>query len=131
MVNDDEVFHFRTCRSLDGSLHSVDTCRRNGRHSAVFSADWISHVPVDSPDETDKHALVNGLFENLNALEIYTWHSILNGFSISEIAMDEGVSRQAIYSRIQGKHQKGGGMISRNVWVWLWWTLRQQERDYE
>jgi hypothetical protein len=65
---------------------------------------------------------------NLNSIEERTWRKLLNGQSISSIAQDEGVSRKAVYDRIQGNSKGHGGMIGKNFWVLLWWRLRREGR---
>ena len=66
-------------------------------------------------------------YVNLNQLESRTWRRILSGVSIAAIAADDGVSRQAVYARIQGDAKGRGGMISKNFWCLLWWRLRQRQ----
>src|ERR1019366_6802789 len=53
------------------------------------------------------------LFVNLNALEREPWRKILQAQSIASIAKQEGVSRAAIYARIQGNNKGQGGMVAR------------------
>ena len=64
-------------------------------------------------------------YVNLNDIESRTWRQVLMGMSLSTIAREERVSRQAIYSRIAGTHGYGG-MVSKNFWVLLWWRCRQK-----
>jgi hypothetical protein len=66
------------------------------------------------------------LYVNLNPLEAETWKKVLKGQSIRDIAREERVSRQAVYSRIVGNSKGQGGMVSKNFWVLLWWLLRQR-----
>ena len=61
---------------------------------------------------------------NLNAA--LANHPELAAKSVASIAKEEGVSRAAIYARIQGNSRGQGGMIAKNFWVLLWWRLRQQ-----
>lgn len=65
-------------------------------------------------------------YVNLNDVERRTWRQILSAASINTIAREEGISRAAIYARIQGNSKGQGGMIGKNVWVLLWWRLRQR-----
>ena len=69
------------------------------------------------------------LYINLNEVERRTWRQILSGVSINGIAEGEGVSRTAIYERIQGNRFGHGGMIGKNFWVLLWWRLRRRIRQ--
>jgi hypothetical protein len=129
MASEDyDLISFRTCRSLDGTPQPIDIGRRNGRRIAVFPRNCTNPPGWFSEREAQDPLPIEGAFDDLTDVEMQTWQSILNGASISEIAEDEGISRQAIYERIRGSAKSGGGMISRNAWVWLWWTLRQQER---
>src|SRR5205809_4754836 len=99
MLEHDDIFIYQTCRSLDGSPHTVDFCRRNGRFTPVFSLALTAYLPDLHNDETPCKPLVDGLFDDLTEIETHTWQSILNGSSISDIAEDEGVCREAIYQR--------------------------------
>src|SRR5438034_10710005 len=112
MLEHDDIFIYHTCRSLDGSPHSVDFCRRNGRFTPVFPPALTGSLPDFQVVETTRRPQVDGLFDDLTEIETHTWQSILNGSSISDIAEDEGVCREAIYQRIRGKSKSGGGMIS-------------------
>lgn len=90
----------------------------------VLSPIWADGGPkraLSSPWLDDPRFYVN-----LNALERRTWRQILSGASIAVIAAEEGVSRAAIYTRIQGNSFGHGGMIGKNFWVLLWWRLRQR-----
>lgn len=71
------------------------------------------------------------LYVNLNPIETETWKKLLKGQTIRDIAHEEGVSRQAVYSRIVGNSKGQGGMIGKNFWVLLWWLLRQRITAHE
>jgi hypothetical protein len=112
---------------LAGSSHQIGIGRRNGRPAAFFSRHWTEDMRADQlpyPWLDDARYYVN-----LNAVEQRTWRKLLNGQSISSIAQDEGVSRKAVYDRIQGNAQGHGGMIGKNFWVLLWWRLRRERRQ--
>ena len=90
----------------------------------MLSPNWADRIPEQSCSRLwidDPRYYVN-----LNDVERRTWRQILSASSINAIAREEGVSRAAIYARIQGNSKGQGGMIGKNVWVLLWWRLRQQ-----
>lgn len=120
---DFETARFRMCRDLRGATHSISCGKRNGL-PAIFlppSLDGESGAAGSAAfDEQSR------LFVNLNPVERETWRRILGARSIASIAQEEGVSRSAIYARIQGNRKGQGGMIAKNFWVLRWWQLRQQ-----
>ena len=97
--------------------------RRNGQPAAFFSPPFGD---VEEAPEQPEIQFLEKLFINLNAVERETWRKILSAQSVASIAKEEGVSRQAIYARIQGNRKGQGGMIAKNFWVLLWWQLRQR-----
>jgi hypothetical protein len=125
MQKDDfQILRFRVFRDLHGSVQSAGGGRRNGR-PAVFFPQSLSEPPdpaADRPDLCEQQRL----FVNLNPLERETWRKILQAQSIATIAQQEGVSRAAIYARIQGNNKGQGGMVAKNFWVLLWWLARQR-----
>ena len=98
--------------------------RRNGRPVLSLPLNWADNTPrqVCSDNWIDDPRF----YVNLNDLERRTWRQILSAISINAIARQEGVSRAAIYARIQGNSKGQGGMIGKNVWVLLWWRVRQR-----
>jgi len=114
---------FQTCTTLDGRLERVGVGRRNGHLTVLLSPDWADGGPRRAQSRLwsdDPRYYVN-----LNGVERRTWRRILSGASISAIAAEEGVSRAAIYARIQGNSEGHGGMIAKNYWCLLWWRLRK------
>lgn len=87
----------------------------------MFSPDWAAGGPnlVPSPHWAEDPRY----YVNLNEVERRTWAQILEGQSVSAIARNESVTRQAIYGRLLGWHGYGG-MISKNFWVLLWCIAR-------
>jgi hypothetical protein len=125
MQKDDfQILRFRVFRDLHGSVQSAGGGRRNGR-PAVFFPQSLSEPPDPAAEQTDL-CDQQRLFVNLNPLERETWRKILQAQSIASIAEQEGVSRAAIYARIQGNNKGQGGMVAKNFWVLLWWLARQR-----
>jgi len=125
MQKDDfQILRFRVFRDLHGSVQSAGGGRRNGR-PAIFFPQSLSEPPDPAAEQTDL-CDQQRLFANLNALERETWRKILQAQSIASIAEQEGVSRAAIYARIQGNNKGQGGMVAKNFWVLLWWLVRQR-----
>ena len=125
MAPDDlESFGFRACRDLYGGVRQIGVGRRNGR-PAIFFPPGIAE-PIVPTDPSPALWEQEGLFVNLTPIERETWCKILGAQSIASIASEEGVSRAAIYARIEGNGKGQGGMIAKNFWVLLWWLLRQR-----
>lgn len=83
--------------------------------------------PVEPAAEPVDYSEQSHLFVNLNTLERATWKRLLTAQSIASIAQQDGVSRAAVYSRIEGNGKGQGGMTRKNFWVLLWWRLRQRQ----
>lgn len=115
-------------RRLDGSIERLSQGRRNKRAVAFLPPSCTA--PPDGKEVIEMYEQKR-LYVNLNPLESETWKKILKGQSIKDIAREEGVSRQAVYSRITGNSKGQGGMIGKNFWVLLWWLLRQKSHIYE
>lgn len=113
----------RAISMAKGDRRSISYGKRNGQ-PCIFLPRGLdgSEDATDSPafDEQPR------LFVNLNPVERETWRKILAARSIVSIAKEEGVSRSAIYARIQGNRHGQGGMIGKNFWVLRWWQLRQR-----
>jgi len=121
-VFDFAAARFQTCQTLDGRREQVSVGKRNGRLMILLTPDWSEGGPERSlsfPWLNDPRYYVN-----LNEIERRTWRQVLSAFSISAIACQEGVSRQAIYARIEGKNGRGG-MLAKNFYVLIWWLARQ------
>ncbi len=120
-----DALYFQACRTLDGRAERVPMAKRNHMAAVVLSPEWMDGGPVLAVTEdwfdNPKY------YVNLNDIESRTWRQVLAGMSLSTIAREERVSRQAIYSRIAGTHGYGG-MISKNFWVLLWWRCRRSLR---
>jgi hypothetical protein len=124
-TSDHSPILFQTCNSLSGCSQKIGIGRRNGRPMVSLPPNWADDLQqpqfsscnwVDDPR----------FYVNLNEVERRTWRQILSAISINAIAREEGVSRTAIYARIQGNSEGQGGMIGKNFWVLLWWRLRQR-----
>ena len=125
MPHDDfEILKFKTCRNLHGNPQRVTTGRRNGKPATFFPPSVTEPVEPSAPNaEPDQ---LTKFFINLTPVERQTWLKILRAQSIASIAKEEGVSRAAIYARIQGNRKGQGGMVGKNFWVLLWWRLRRR-----
>jgi DNA invertase Pin-like site-specific DNA recombinase len=119
---------FQVYRRLDGSMERVSLGRRNGRLLALLPPSCTEPPDKEQPKEIFEQSR---LYVNLNPLEAETWKKLLKGQSIRDIAREEGVSRQAVYSRIVGNSKGQGGMVSKNFWVLLWWLLRGRINGHE
>lgn len=119
---------FQAYRRLDGSMERISLGRRNGRLLALLPPSCTEPPDKEQPIEIFEQSR---LYVNLNPLEAETWKKLLKGQSIREIAREEGVSRQAVYSRIVGNSKGQGGMVSKNFWVLLWWLLRGRINGHE
>jgi hypothetical protein len=119
-----ESFRFKTYRDLYGGVRQIGVGRRNGRPAIFFPPDIAEPTaPTGSaPDLREQERL----FVNLTPIERETWRKILSAQSIASIASEEGVSRTAIYARIEGNGKGQGGMIAKNFWVLLWWLMRRR-----
>lgn len=124
--DDSDLLAFRSFRNLDGSVERVSTGRRNKKRFAILP-------PAGREVSEGKEAIPlweqERLYVNLNFIERETWQKVLKGQPIKDIAREEGVSRQAIYSRIVGNSKHQGGMIGKNFWVLLWWLARQNQNN--
>lgn len=123
--SDFETLRFRAFRTLDGRLSSVSLGKRNGRPVLLLRPGCEQGEPPVSPGWADNPKY----YVNLNQIECRTWRRLLDGWTLSEIARDEQVSRAAIRARIQGNAKAQGGMIAKNFWVLLWWRVRRKSKN--
>lgn len=123
-LDDSESFRFKTCRDLYGGVQPISTGRRNGRPAIFFPPDIAE--PAAKAESTPDLREQERLYVNLTPIERQTWRKILSAQSIVSIASEEGVSRAAIYARIEGNGKGQGGMIAKNFWVLLWWLMRRR-----
>ncbi len=114
---------FQRYRRLDGSVERVSVGRRNGRPMALLPPSCTEPPDREEPREIFEQTR---LYVNLNPLERATWEKLLKGQSIRSIAREEGVSEQAVRSRIIGNSKGQGGMVAKSLWIWRWWGLRQR-----
>lgn len=116
-----ETLYFQAYRTLDGHCESVSLGKRNGK-PALLLRPTFEEQPSAAPDWADNQKY----YTNLNELEHRTWKRLLGGWTLSEIAREDRVSRAAVRARIQGNSKGQGGMIAKNFWVLLWWTVRRK-----
>lgn len=121
-LRNDPTLDFQRYRRLDGSVERVSLGRRNGRPIVILPPSCTEPPEKEQPMEICEQSR---LYVNLNPLEAETWKKILKGRSIRDIAREEGVSWQAVNSRIVGNSKGQGGAIKKNFWVLLWWLVRQ------
>lgn len=125
-IEPNETTYYCYFRTLNGDLKPVNTARRNGKLVPLFPPDRLDDEPENPQIEVDAAALRQSdsrYFVNLNSIECRTWRQILAALPIGVIARNEGVSRQAIYSRLLGRGGYGG-MIAKNYWVLIWCIVR-------
>jgi len=109
---------------VDGRGVRVGLAKRNGRAVPLLSPLSMEGGPpaaISCPWLDDSRYYIN-----LNEVERRTWRQLLSGTSINAIADEEGVSRAAIYARIEGNRCGHGGMIAKNFWCLLWWRRRRR-----
>jgi hypothetical protein len=125
---EDDTVYFRRCCTLTGRLVSLSIAKRNGKPflSLPRGCAELADRSEERPFWTQERYYVN-----LNPIERRTWEKVLRGYTISQIAREEGVSRQAILARIRGNSKDQGGMVSKNFWVLLFWVLRRRINGYE
>jgi len=121
---DSSVVATPVCCTVDGRGVRVGLAKRNGRPTPLLSPVWTEGGPPADPSYPwldDSRYYIN-----LNSVERRTWRQLLSGTSINAIADEEGVSRAAIYARIEGNRCGHGGMLAKNFWCLLWWRLRRR-----
>ena len=119
---DADVLRYQTCRTFDGRSERVGIAKRNGHPMPLFDHSWTH--PAKPEDSSDLAELIKELCYNLNVIERRTWLMLLDGRPVVEIAIEERVTRTAIYERIRGSSKGHGGMIAKNDYVALWWCQR-------
>ena len=127
-----ELLHYQACAAIDGTVRTFDLGRRNGRMIPILTPAWTECLPQIHEDKSEENAikLFRQLSCNLTKVERRTWRKLLvEGQSIAQVAIEEGVSRNAIYERIRGNSKGQGGMIAKNEFVALWWLRRKAEDD--
>jgi len=120
-----EVSYFRYCHSLIGALEPIDVARRNGRLVPCFPQSLIAGPPGDTAAEesAEYRQLVEEVCQNLNKIERRTWLRILEGRPILDVAIEEHVSRTAIYDRIRR-------MVEKNAYCAIWWQLKNKVNQH-
>jgi|SRR5581483_7517818 len=124
---ENETTYYRYCRAINGDLVPLNTARRNGTVVPLFEPSALEYeasaTTKPEPAIAKARQSDSRYFVNLNSVERRTWWQILGAIPVGAIARNEGVSRQAIYSRILGRGGYGG-MIAKNYWVLIWCIAR-------
>lgn len=117
-----DTTYYRYCRDITGKLVPVDLGRQNGRCAPRFDRE-ITAPEARPLVSRDFRELVVEVTRGLTRIQRRTWLKIIfNGLSIAQIALDEKVTRTAIYQRI---HQ----MVRKNGYVAIWWRRRETQRS--
>jgi len=123
-VLEHSAIRFQTCKTLTGKASGSLLAGETVTACAIFAA-------LDRKRMGTAATVFLGddprYYVNLNPIQRRTWRKVLSGQSISSIAHGEGISRKAVYDRIQGNAKGQGGMIAKNFWCLLWWRLRQRQ----
>ncbi len=126
MSDDEFVISSALFKRINGATGHGQLIRRNGRPQIAFAPECAEFPSKDvSLDLYEREKF----YVNLNPLERETWSKILRGWSLSRIAADEGVTHQAILSRIRGNSKGQGGMVAKNFYVLIWWIAREAQRN--
>jgi hypothetical protein len=130
--NNSDILNFQACSGLDGRVCKVEIIKRNGQLVPLLTPSLTAYSPLSNEEDSDIRAenLFKQLSYNLTKVERRTWKKLLvEGKSIAQVAIDEGVSRNAVYERIRGNSKGQGGMIAKNDFVALWWLRRSLEEN--
>jgi hypothetical protein len=120
-----ETIQFRQCRRFDGAVEPVAVIRHNRRREMQFPPSVIEFpLYTEAEESVEYRELLDEVCQNLSEVERRTWLKIIDGRSILDIATEEGVTRQAIYSRI-------GAMVRKNSYCAIWWRLKHKKNQYE
>ncbi len=122
---ENETLYFRSCRNLSGKSRDLSFCKRNGRPEPIFPPNWSEQE--QESDNQELQELIEEICYGLSPIERSTWLLLIDGLSLSEIARNDCVSRQAIYARIRGTKKSPGGMIAKNEYVAIWWKLHNKK----
>jgi hypothetical protein len=121
----DDLRKFQRYCGHDGRIVSVDIGKRIGGKIILLTPNEID--PTDTPASkysADHVGLLRDLYRNLTRIQRRTWHKLLLGRSIADIANEEGVRRAAIYCRIRS-------MANRNGFCKRWWRRRARTNQHE
>jgi hypothetical protein len=121
---DNETSKFHRYRRIDGAIEPVNLIRRNRIPEMQFPpAGFEFPLYIEAEESPEYKELLDEVCQNLNYVERRTWLKIIDGRSILEIADEEGVRRQAIYSRIKG-------MVRKNDYCAIWWRLKKKVNQH-
>jgi hypothetical protein len=120
-----ESSYFHQYRRIDGAVEPVNLVRRNRRTEIQFPP-AVTEFPLfsEAEENPEYRELVDEVCENLNDIERRTWLRIIDGRSISDVAEEDEVSRQAIYCRLQS-------MVRKNRYVAIWWRLKNKTNQHK
>ena len=106
--SNDEVNYYHYVRNHAGALVAVGTIRRNKRQVPRFDPPMTEPElsPGDPEASPDYRELVEEITYDLTPVERDTLLRLADGLPIVELAKEDNVSRQAIYTRIAGMIRK-------------------------
>jgi hypothetical protein len=121
-----DVHYFRYVRDLYGNLVPVNFARRGPCRVPYFPSSMTEPPPPqDEEGSREYHETIEVVTYDLTPMEKRSFLRVTeDGFSILELAKEEGVSRPAIYCRFRCIRAK-------NVFVQAWWTMKKHKNQHE
>jgi hypothetical protein len=117
-----EAGTFRRYARHDGTTQDAAHVRRNGKFIVAPASERGDKSERLNPGELV--GLLRDVYGNLTKIQRRTWHKVLHLKSIRDIAIEESVSRTAIYKRLES-------MQRRNRFCKRWLRRRDLKNQYE